>query len=64
MLKAIMTFGSIFAAGYVARKYFGWNPKGLMDQAKGKLNDLTDSSSSAAAPLKASLKDTAERHAI
>jgi len=69
MLRAIFrtvgVFGTIFAAGYVAQRYFGWDARGLMDQAKDKLNDMSGShGSSSTDTLKAPLRDTAERHAI
>lgn len=62
MLKAIIRtvgfFGAIFAAGYVAQKYFGVDTRGLLDQAKDKLDDLRESSPT----LKATLGETVESH--
>ena len=40
MLRTIAVFGSIFAAGYVARRYFGWDTDKLLDQAKDKLGSF------------------------
>ncbi len=52
ILRTGLSLGTIFAAGYIARRYFGTNEETL--PSKGKTS----------ADLKAPLKDVADRHAI
>ncbi|MGZ3651789.1 MAG: hypothetical protein ACXVB9_03960 [Bdellovibrionota bacterium] len=65
MIKAITrtvgVFGTIFLAGYVAKRYFGWDTDALLDTAKDKLNTLQSKTDFKA---KHALKDTSQRAAM
>lgn len=61
LLRTGVFFGSLFAAGYVAQRYFGWDAKGLLNQAKDKIDDAT---SQTASTLKSSIHEASDRRAI
>jgi hypothetical protein len=61
IFRTVGVFGTIFAAGYVAQRYFGWDPKGLLNQAKDKLGDVTSGNSD---HLKAPIRDTVGKKAV
>ena len=68
MIKAVTrtvgVFGTIFLAGYVAKRFFGWDTDALLDRAKDTLNEVQSKALDKTRSLKAPLKDTLERHAI
>jgi hypothetical protein len=63
MLKAITrtvgVFGTILAAGYVAKRYFGWDSDSLVNQAKDKLSDFTGQAKNFQPPSKGNAKSSA-----
>lgn len=62
LVRTGLSLGTIFAAGYIARRYFGWNTDALMDKANSVKDKISEDFSSK--DLKTPLKDVAGRHAI